>query len=212
MQNKEVLNEWDRYCKMVSKGEHFKDFGFDSKAKSSDVNRLNARFSFMQEFESIKLKNYEDNTSDGYALMMKVTILWGTIEALFRVSGKNRSDLDKYCKKIILIDLRKQYVYDIFKVIRDADGTNVPHKKHIDRFLTGKDFSLSYLLTGIRNTFAHGVLTPHSGKKKPNHIIDVCNKLLNFYVPIINTEFTKMVEAHQNHGDYKPYNKALECN
>ena len=202
MSNKEVLSEWDRYCKMISQGECFKGFGFDSETKSSDVNRLNARFSFMQEFESIKLKNYEDDTSDGYALMMKVTILWGAIEALFRVSGRSRSDLDTYCKKNILTYLSKQYVYDIFKVIRDADGTNDTHKKNINKFIAGEDFCLSYLLTGIRNTFAHGVLTPHSGKKKPPQIINICNKLLSFYVPIINDEFRVMVTAHQNHGNY----------
>ncbi|EOX1608282.1 hypothetical protein ACPD0O_003477 [Vibrio cholerae] len=206
MGKKEALQSWEKYCDMYNAGEDFSQFNFAPSIAEGDIFRFNARYSFFREFQAISLSNYNESTSRAYSQMMKLTLLWGVLESNMNVTGKTRNDFDNSYNPTrlssLLTTISTSDIYAIYRFIQNADGTNSTHQRHLEEFTQGNSFGLTYLVSAVRNSFAHGVLTPHSGSKKPKVMASLCESLIDFYIPVIEAEFNGLVESHPNSANY----------
>ncbi|MEZ8101328.1 hypothetical protein [Vibrio bivalvicida] len=202
--------DWAKFCKLV-KSYSFDDFDFHDSTTVGQVNRFRARYSLVSDLSSITVDNCNSDTSEGYAELMKIVMAWGTVESFFKLKGINiNSDsartnhlkplYDSALEAGLRTELNNAQYMKFFAVVRD-ECTNNNHKNAINSYLTNPNghYELSYIMSGIRHVFAHGILTPHSGGVKPVRVQEICNKLTTFFLPIVDKEFAKIV---QDHPDY----------
>jgi hypothetical protein len=202
--------EWEKFCKL-NELFPFADFSLPPTTSIGQANRYRARYSLVSDVSKVEINHCKGDTSDGYTQLMRVVMAWGAVESFFNLKNvKINSHINRtnYLKPLydttLESDLRNElnnseYIKFFGVVHSESDNTN--HINEIGKYLANPtgNYELSYLISGIRHIFAHGILTPHSGKIKPKTTIEICEKLIDFFLPLINKEFSRVV---QNHPQY----------
>ncbi len=203
--------DWDSFCKLV-KSYSFDDFNFPDTTTIGQVNRFRARYSLVSDLSSITIDNCNPDTSDGYAELMKIVMAWGTIESFFKLKGINvnhDSARTNYLKPLydpsletkLRTELNNPQYIKFFTVVCHG-CTNSNHASEINSYILNPagSYEISYLISGVRHVFTHGILTPHSGSVKPVRVKEICSKLITFFLPIVDEEFAKIVQAHPDYA------------
>lgn len=204
--------EWDKFCKL-SKLHPFTDFSLPSTTVIGQANRYRARYSLVSDITQVKINHCNEDTADGYTQLMRVVMAWGAVESFFNLKGIH---INKYANRTnhlkplydaaLESDLRNDFnnpeYLKFFEVVH-RESTDTKHQQEIGSYLENPsgNYELSYLASGVRHTFAHGILTPHSGNVKPKTTIEICKKLIYFFLPIIDLEFSKVVRNHPEYAN-----------
>jgi hypothetical protein len=203
--------EWAKFCKL-NQSYPFADFSLPASTVVGQANRYRARYSLVSDVNRVEINNCNDDTADGYTQLMRVVMAWGAVESFFNLkgiginSGINRiNHLKPLYDATLESNLRNEFnnseYLKFFGVVHN-ECTNNKHTQEIGSYLANPsgNYELSYLISGIRHIFAHGILTPHSGKIKPKTTIEICEKLIDFFLSIIDLEFSKLVKNHPRYA------------
>lgn len=70
-----------------------------------------------------------------------------------------------------------------------ANRTRRETRDHIERYLRGDQFNITYLASGIRHVFAHGLLTPDAATADPNDVVRICDGLAPAHLEGMGKDF-----------------------
>lgn len=167
--------------------------------ENADVNRFFARFRLADSFQSVNLDGYAENTTFGYSQLTGLFYTWSAFELLLHIIGVERKScpiiLGDQANAKLLGKLRAVRNHeDFFKFVGEKTESKVT-KKSVDSYLLGEDVNVVLLASAIRNIFAHGHLTPHSGGNLPEATGKVCSLIKHFLIESMNVEFAKQAKS-----------------
>lgn len=204
------ISEWDKFCKL-EKSYGFSSFAFHPSTQHGDAYRFGARFSLAADLSTVTVNGRTKNTSDGYAQLMKTVMAWGVVESYFELHNikighpieRNNHLVPHYdpVKLTTLKDkLNNQQCFKFFSELKLH--VNASHQSAIGDYLANPlgSYDVSYLFSAIRHVFAHGILTPHTGKVTPRVTVKTCKSLIEFFLDIVSEEFGKKVRQHSNYA------------
>ncbi len=209
MSNRTTVGEWPKFWEIENNHGNFSAYPFLAGTRVGNVVRFNARYSFAADLKSLEIDNSTPNTNRGYASLLRLFSVWSTMEAYFKLFDNDRHKLRSFYRakydstKLNDLDSALRALSpatdDFFKFIRDEDNTDSTHVRKINDFLRGHSYDPSYLLSGARHVFGHGVLTPSSGGATSAQIEQISNLLKDFFLDIINLDFNSTVQNHPNY-------------
>ncbi|APP04927.1 hypothetical protein NDJ15_00055 [Vibrio parahaemolyticus] len=204
------VSEWSKFCKLES-SYGFASFGFHPSATHGDAYRFGARYSLAADLSTVAINGRTQNTSDGYAQLMKTVMAWGVVESYFSLhnikighpSQRNLHLVPTYdVVKLTALKskLNNQQCFKFFTELKLH--VNNSHQSAISDYLANPlgSYDVSYLFSAIRHVFAHGILTPHTGKVAPRVTVRICKALVEFFLDIVSDEFGKKVRLHSNYA------------
>ncbi|WP_394390180.1 hypothetical protein [Shewanella woodyi] len=209
MSSTEVL-EWDKFCKL-EKLYGVNSFSFPSSTSHGEVYRFGARFSLASDLAKVSINGRTQNTSDGYAQLMRTVMAWGVVESFFDLKGisinhetqRNSHMVPNYDVTQLALLKSKLGNSQCIKFFRELKvHTNPTHTTKLDEYLNNPNgsYDVSYLFSAIRHVFAHGILTPHTGKVTPKVTVKICKSLVEFFLGIVNAEFGQIVRSHADYA------------
>ena len=204
------LSEWTKFCKL-EKTHGFSSFGFHSSTQRGDVYRFGARYSLAADLSTVTVNGRTQNTSDGYAQLMRTVMAWGVVESYFELSdikigsqNARNSYLVPYYDLVKITALKSKLNHQqCFKFFTELKShVNPSHQTAINDYLANPvgGYDVSYLFSAIRHVFAHGILTPHTGKVTPKVTVKICKSLIEFFLSLMSEEFGKRVRLHSNYA------------
>jgi len=204
--SKKQLDLWKPFCHIErNHRNNFNSYGFKRTIQIGDVNRLSARYTLAYDFESINVSNMQNTTIKGYSSLLRCLLTWGVIESYYELFPNSTGgiaffynyNLDK--KDLLLSKLREIPDTDkLYQFIQNDKNTNPTHKENITLFLNGNNCNPSYLLSGIRHVFGHGILTGNVDKINTIQLEKISYLLRDFFLDLVNEHFTQTVKNHQN--------------
>lgn len=174
-------------------GHHFGIF-----ISTGHVNRFRARYRVAKALVRIELDDFHPDTEDGYTAITRLFLTYSAFEhflnALKIKQKKADTLLAKYSVPDWVIELRMADAGDLFFrfIISHVDAR---HKRHIGEYLVGKPFNYIYLISAVRHTFAHGILTPGAGGCAPGQAAAVCTILTRSLMTVMDAEFSNRMVA-----------------
>ena len=163
------------------------------------VNRFAARYRFAKEFQSARFESFGSTTAAGYSALCKLLFTYAAFEALRRALnlGKDLTalDLTPYPLREWDAALRAAPTHDrLFKFLtwrQMLENGNL--RAQCRQFLAGKDYNVLLLATAVRNSFAHGHLTPGANKTEAGDTATICGVLVTAFVAVMDAEFSRRV-------------------
>ncbi|MCF7790533.1 MAG: hypothetical protein K9M56_00920 [Victivallales bacterium] len=168
-----------------------------------DVNRFTQRYRLAKSFQSITFAGYSDVTSNAYAALLRVFLVWSAFEILLRAMKLKQMDtaplFERHGASSVLEAIRKT----------DRDGkvasfllgkVNQTHEDVLSTFLAGGSVNIAYFISGVRHVFAHGILTPHAGGAAPEAMASVCTSLSDFLLKVMDAEFSRCLDEAPKAG------------
>jgi hypothetical protein len=175
-------------------------FGFKRPLK--EINRWAARYRAAASFESVTLADYQSpQTVKGYSALIRATLVWSAFERYLPIVGLDQESCADLLKDHDPAALSAAVLNDdkdgrLFKYVRQR-VTNPKLGRHLDAYLKGDPFNVSYLLSGLRHIFGHGHLTPGSNDAEPLNTVSICNRLSDFHLNVMDADFSKRVEEFE---------------
>ncbi|WP_139691318.1 hypothetical protein [Aeromonas sobria] len=209
MSNRTTVDEWPKFWEIEKSHGNFSAYPFLTGTRIGNVARFHARYSFAADLNALNIKNATPSTNRGYTSLLRLFSVWSALESYFKLFCDDKHQLRNFY--IARYDTAKRHNLNLalralspatdafFKFIRDEDNTDSTHKNKINDFLNGNSYDPSYLLSGARHVFGHGVLTPSSGGASTAQIEKISNLLKNFFLDVINCDFNSVVRAHPDY-------------
>ncbi len=204
------VDEWNKFCKLES-AHTINSFGFHGDIVRGDAFRFGARFSLASDLSTISINGREESTSDGYAQLMRTVMAWGVVESFYDLKGiKINHENERNTHLVASYEISK--LTELKNILNNPQclkffselnkNVNPKHKSKIDEYLAAPlgSYDVSYLFSAIRHVFAHGILTPHSGKVTPQVTVKICKALTSFFLEIVNQGFGNLIRLHPSHG------------
>ncbi|EGR1452143.1 hypothetical protein O1E22_003414 [Vibrio cholerae] len=204
------VSEWSKFCNL-ERSYGFASFGFHPSTTHGDAYRFGARYSLATDLSTVAINGRTQNTSDGYAQLMKTVMAWGVVESYFslyniNISHSNQRNVhlvplyDPVKLTVLKSKLNNQQYFKFFTELKLH--VNNSHQAVINDYLANPlgSYDVSYLCSAIRHVFAHGILTPHTGKVTPRVTVKICKALVEFFLDIVSNEFGKKVRLHSNYA------------
>ena len=172
----------------------------DIKKIDGTLTRTNARYRLAKSFNGILLKDYSDDSIEGYAALMRVFLVYSAFESYLKLITKENRKC-KAGKTLLSTKKAKQVSQEIL----DLDKNKKFYKfissfstgyvsKEIEKFYTKEDHNIVCLLSSIRHIFVHGSLTPHANRVNPRAVKKICNLLSDFFLDQIAKDFSKRIK------------------
>ena len=144
------MESWGLYCQKIESGLKIPD------AKSAQLNRFKARYDLARNFKKLEIIKATERTTKGYASIFSVFLAYNAAEKLgniidFQVLKWELNDIE------LAAQLRKLLIVLNLDVDEFVQGKL---KDYFDDFMQGGTDNIRIPATVIRNSFAHGSLTP----------------------------------------------------
>ena len=143
----------------------------------SEINRFAARFRLAQSYEGINLKDYPESSIEAYGSLFGVFLAYSALEQLYKAVGKpNNVIADEWAIKEpkIANKLRKSKRLLIF-IHEKLDSRRLKDK--IIKFQEKENDNILVIAQAMRHLVAHGIMTIHAGRIKPQTTINFCNSV-----------------------------------
>ena len=204
------VDQWNKFCKLEN-AYSINSFGFHGDVKRGDAFRFGARFSLASDLSTVSINGRAQTTSNGYAQLMRTVMAWGVVESFYDLKGikinhenaRNTHLLGSY-EQVKLSSLKavmnNSQCIKFFSELKE--NVNATHKGKIESYIADPmgNYDVSYLFSAIRHVFAHGILTPHSGKVTPQVTVKICKALVSFFLDIVSQEFGNIIRSHPEHS------------
>ncbi|ARR51127.1 hypothetical protein ETN89_17705 [Photobacterium damselae subsp. damselae] len=204
------VSEWAKFCRLENIY-GFSSFGFHSSSQRGDAYRFGARYSLASDLSKVNINGRNQNTADGYAQLMRTVMAWGVLESYFELydvkighqTARNSNLVPHYDPTKLTALKGKLNNQQCFKFFTELKlHVNSAHETVIDDYLANPlgGYDVSYLFSAIRHVFAHGILTPHTGKVTAKVTVKICKSLIEFFLEIVSEEFGKKIRLHSNYA------------
>ncbi len=206
------VSEWTKFCRLQAKY-GVTGFSFSSSSpQHGDIYRFGARYSLAADLASVSVNGRTTNTADGYAQLIRTVMAWGVVESYFSLHGVSITSNAKtrtpnlvplYDPSDLIILKNKLNNGQCFKFFNELKSlVNNDHQNVINDYLSNPNgsYDVSYLFSAIRHAFAHGILTPHTGKVTPSVTVRICKSLITFFLNLVSEEFGKIVRLHKSYS------------
>lgn len=186
MSNDEMLSVLDhlqrRFSKAVRAGRQPASLGL--RQMPADINRLFARLQLAARYESSTFTGYSEATASAYSSMVALLLAWSAFERTAAATGLssghklNYAAIDKLFTVYEVLDDRAGWnaIRPILPVLA-AHCTAPKLREAIEKGAEGDALQVRSLVSALRNTFAHGMLTAHFGGTKPRRLAKACRAL-----------------------------------
>jgi len=171
-------------------------FGFS--VELPEINRWAARYRAASSYEGAVLVQYQSkDTVLAYGALIRATLVWSAFERFLPMVGLSQNTsgdlLNKYDAVRIAREVR-QHDEDarLFKYIQ-SKVTSPTLTRELESYFKDSPFNASYLLSAIRHIFGHGHLTPGSNETNASATANICNRLCDFHLHVMNFEFNEHV-------------------
>lgn len=168
------MKSWKLYSDKLKKGFVLED------VQRAHLNRFNARFELAKNFEKVDLANTSSETMGGYSSIFAVFLAFNAAEKLGSIEGFREINLWELSDKNLAKELRL-----VLHTLNDVAEEFLDHPKAIEKleeFINCETDNVRIPASVIRNSFAHGSLTPHilnaTTKKNQKSLFDLSRKLL----------------------------------
>jgi hypothetical protein len=162
------------------------------------VRRFAARYRFAKEFQFARFETFSSSIAAGYSALCKHQFTYGAFEALLRALGVGRdlSALDPVLAKYPLAEwdtaLRAAPTHgQFFHFLTWHLKPGL--RDQCRQFLGRRPYNVLLLATAVRNSFAHGHLTPSANRTEPEDTARICGVLGGALVTIMDEEFSTRV-------------------
>jgi hypothetical protein len=196
------LNSWDDYQRLIKMAFYPRKYLLAPGVSGADVNRLHTRVRLAKRFQGISVEGYSPKTILGYDGLFQAFLTHSALETFIKFRGPVKDD-----KLDALSTLMTQYggrevLQGCFQ--KDKNGTlyNFLHKRvnhrlkdRLRRCRSEETDNVGYLSACIRHIFAHGELSANADNVNPMHLHSLCLSVSDFLLDLIDTEFTKKVDA-----------------
>lgn len=195
-----ILTNWEKFHQAASEGKKAKEMGFPGCDSKREIIMLASRYRVAKSFRGVVLEEYSQKTLDGYSALFRLFLAWSTFEQFLRILGLQQRQIetknlfDEYGAIDLCEFIKKQDSGKTFYSFLLSQCSNKDHTNEIQKHFVGKEINATFLVSSIRHIFAHGKLTPHSGKSCPRKTAKMCNKISDFVLHIIDCEFAKRFE------------------
>ena len=165
--------------------------------RTGDVNRLNARVKMAKAFKSMTLEGYKEGTVDAYTSMFRVFLCFTAFEVFGYLYDRKPFEFIEYCPQhpwdevsatIRNCDPNWTFTDSLIDMIGEGGNKWALEQFKEDRFSNPMNYAQA-----IRNAFAHGHLTAHSGGADPDKVRVMCDTLSELLITIMDEEFSKLV-------------------
>jgi hypothetical protein len=184
--------EFDRYMPSIPP----RAFGFS--VELTEINRWAARYRAAASYEGAVLAQYQSqDTKLAYSALIRATLVWSAFERFLPIVGLSQNTsgdlLNRYGAVQIGNEVRKlDEDARLFKYIQ-SKVTNPTLARELESYFKDSTFNASYLLSAIRHIFGHGHLTPGSNETNASVTANICNRLCDFHLHVMNSEFNEHV-------------------
>ena len=185
---------------LVKAGHNASQMGFH--VNTDEVYRFTNRFRVARAFLGIKLDDYAPNTIIGYDSLFKVFLAYSAFELFLKMVGQTQSTImgmltpynpAKHIAFVLKNDKgRKFYTF----VYRHLDRPN--HKQNLADIYNGISQNITYVASSIRHIFAHGHLSAHANQCDPLAVKEICDKIFDFHMKVMDDEFSKVVRTYRS--------------
>lgn len=186
MSDDEMLSVLDRLQRRFSKamraGQQPASVGLSQ--TPADINRLFARLQLAVRYESSTFAGYSEATASAYSSMVALLLAWSAFERTVAATGLtngqklNYAAIDKLFTAYEVLDQRADWnaIRPILPVL--AEHCTAPKlREALENAANGEALPVRSLVSALRNTFAHGMLTAHFGGTKPLRLAKACRAL-----------------------------------
>ncbi|QUM88849.1 hypothetical protein HWV03_08575 [Moritella sp. 36] len=192
------------FCDIERNNGDFSEYAFHSGVIIGDINRFSARYALAMDFNGINVNGSTAETERGYEALMRCLLAWGVVESYINlypnVRGGNHafftfssSECNALCNELVLLGSDVSRLYDFIITNKHTDQT---HKQQLHAFLNGTSLSPTYLLSGIRHVFGHGVLTGNVSNINTSVLNDLSKKLRDVLFDKLELHFDSVVQLH----------------
>lgn len=197
---KNYPENYEKFSELIRSNHNARQIGFQT--DNDKVFRFTNRFRLAKEFVEIKFDTYRNNTADGYTSLFKVFLVYSAFELFLETIGEKQSSITvlispykptDYIAFFLNKDKTKQF-YDF--LYNHLDRAN--HKNNLMNVCNGKSSNVTYIASSIRHIFAHGHLSAHANQCNPQIVKEICDKIFEFHIKVMDNEFTKMIESYRN--------------
>jgi hypothetical protein len=162
------------------------------------VHRFAARYRFAKEFQMARFETFSSGTAAGYSALCKYQFTYGAFEALLRALGIGRDigalgpALAKYPHAKWDAAIRAAPTHRrFFEFLTWHLKPGLRDQCRL--FLARKPYDPLLLATAVRNSFAHGHLTPSANRTEPEDTVRICSVFSGALVAIMDHEFSTRV-------------------
>lgn len=184
--------DWDNFCHWLKNNSKE---NLDPNIKISELNRFAARFRLGKSYQGLSLADYPEASVSAYSSVLGVFLAYSALEQLYQAVGNPKS---KIANEWAIYDA------DVYKKLRRSTRilgflqekvTSKSLKNEIGKFIEGQDKNILPICQAVRHLVAHGVMTIHSRKVKPQTMENFCKQLTEvlhiktqscFYESVIN--------------------------
>jgi hypothetical protein len=188
----DAWREFDRYMPSVPP----RAFGFT--VELAEINRWAARYRAAASYEDAVLVQYQSKeTVLAYSALIRATLVWSAFERFLPMVGLSQNtsgDLLNRYGAVQVADEVRELDEDarLFNYIQ-SKVTNPTLARELESYFKDSPFNASYLLSAIRHIFGHGHLTPGSNETNASVTANICNRLCDFHLDVMNFEFNEHV-------------------
>ena len=183
---------FDRHGPYID-GHHYGIF-----VSTGHVNRFRARYRVAHALARLELDEFHPDTEDGYTAITRAFLTYSAFEHFLQAIKIKQKKADAL--------LAKYPVADWIRELRASDAedslfrfvmihVDAKHKHHIGEYLAGRPFNYTYLVSAVRHTFAHGILTPSAGGCVAGQAAAVCAVLTKSLMAVMDAEFSERMAA-----------------
>jgi hypothetical protein len=192
------LTSYKEFHDLLKIGKKPSELGCFKNISNADIIRFASRYRVAKSFKGVLLEDFSSETTDGYSGLFQLFLSWSTFEQFLMISGLKQNDndirelFDKYnaanlCDEIRAFDKGNVFYSFILSKVNNS------HKSEIEKLFADKPLNSSYLASGIRHIFAHGLLTPHANGSQPKNVVKICKLISDFLLNIVDSEFSKQM-------------------
>lgn len=169
-------------------------FGFACAAGS--LNRFRSRYRLAKSFQKIGLDGYTTSTTEGYSALFRTFLAWSAFEQFLHTIGLEQRHCDSILTGHAPADVAKKLLAvpdheGFLKFIRGR--VNATHQAQLDSLLAGAPCNITYVASGIRHVFAHGILSAHAGSLTAEPAKAVSDIVCDFLFRVMDAEFAARI-------------------
>jgi len=165
--------------------------------RTGDVNRLNARVKMAKAFKGMTLEGYKEGTADAYTSMFRVFLCFTAFEVFSYLYDRKPFEFMEYCPdhpwgevSATICNCDPGWIFTDSLIKMSGESKN---SWALDQFKDNRFRNPMNYAQAIRNAFAHGHLTAHTGGADPDKVRVMCDALSELLITIMDEEFSKLV-------------------
>ena len=197
---KNYPQSYDDFDQLVKSGHSATQIGFQT--DNATVYRFINRFRLAREFIEIRFEAYKSDTASGYNGICEVFLADSAFELFLKIFGMSQATVNNLIaaynpaaciQGVVNADLNRRFYNFLESQLETPNAKN-----NLSSVYNGTSANVTYLASSIRHIFAHGHLSAHVNKCKPETIKEICDKIFEFHLTFMDSEFTKVIQIYRS--------------